>query len=165
MIALGCDQAGSVLRDAIIDELREAGLKVIDVSPTPALDYPDVAEAVAKAVSAGEVDLGILACGTGVGMSITANKVKGVRAVLAPDPYTARMSREHNDANVLCLGGRSIGPGAAVEIVRAWLGASVSSDERHERRRTKVNSIEQNGSATSEETRATENAQTSPARR
>src|SRR5205085_9164334 len=89
-----------------------------------------------------EASQGVLVCGTGIGMSIAANKVRGVRAALCADPYSARMSREHNDANVLCMGGRTIGPGAAMEILKAWLAADPSVEERHVRRRTKVTEIE-----------------------
>jgi ribose 5-phosphate isomerase B len=144
IVAIGVDAAGVVMKEAILGELRAAGAEVRDFSPSPADDYPDVAEAVARAVAADDAERGILICGTGIGMSISANKVEGVRAALCADPYSARMSREHNDANVLCLGGRTIGIGAATEIVRAWLGAGPSDEERHVRRRGKVDGIESN---------------------
>jgi ribose 5-phosphate isomerase B len=142
IIAVGCDEAGLELKNVLVKELHAAGVDVRDLSPNPALDYPDAAREVAGEVSEGRADQGILVCGTGIGMSITANKVLGVRAALCPDPYSARMSREHNDANVLCLGGRTIGPGAATEVLRAWLGGKPSAEERHVRRRDKVSSVE-----------------------
>jgi ribose 5-phosphate isomerase B len=140
-IALGYDQAGVVLREAILEEARAAGVDVRDLCDEPALDYPDAADQVARAVNSGEAQLGILACGTGIGMSIAANKIQGIRAAAVSDPYSARMSREHNDANVLCMGGRVIGSALAGEIVRAWLQADPSREERHERRRTKVDQL------------------------
>jgi ribose 5-phosphate isomerase B len=144
-IAVGCDLAGAEVKAAVVEELRAAGLRVLDHSPDPALDYPDVAEIVARAVAEGMVERGVLICGTGIGMSISANKVVGVRAALCVDSYTARMSREHNDANVLCLGGRTLDPERAREILVAWLQPDASNEERHVRRRDKVRSIEQNG--------------------
>lgn len=137
-VAIGCDQAGSELKDAVRQQLESAGAEIVDHSPDPALDYPDVAEQVARAVASGEAERGVLMCGTGIGMAIAANKVEGIRAALCPDPYSARMSREHNDANVLCLGGRTMRPGAATEILRVWLDAQPSMEERHVRRRAKV---------------------------
>ncbi len=142
IIAVGCDEAGVALKRILVDELHAAEIEVVDLSPTPALDYPDAARHVAEAISSGWADQGVLICGTGIGMSITANKVLGVRAALCADPYSARMSREHNDANVLCLGGRTLGSGTATEILRAWLAAQPSVEERHVRRRDKVNAVE-----------------------
>ena len=143
IIAIGADLAGADVKEALRLELEATGVEIRDFSPSPADDYPDVAEAVARAVALDDVDRGVLVCGTGIGMSISANKVEGVRAALCADPYSARMSREHNDANILCLGGRTIGSGAAVEILRAWLTAGPSHEERHVRRRAKVDGIEQ----------------------
>lgn len=148
IVAVACDQAGSEIKQAVIDELETAGVEVRDLSPDPALDYPDAAQQVATAVSGGEADQGILVCGTGIGMSISANKVPGIRAALCSDPYSARMSREHNDANVLCLGGRTLGVATAIEILRAWLQANPSTEDRHVRRRQKVDTIERNGGTT-----------------
>ena len=142
IIAVGYDQAGLDLKNLLARELDAAGVQVEDLSPTPAVDYPDAARAVAGAVAEGRADQGILVCGTGIGMSITANKVVGVRAAMCADPFSARMSREHNDANVLCLGGRTMGSGTATEILHAWLAAQPSVEERHVRRRDKVNSLE-----------------------
>jgi ribose 5-phosphate isomerase B len=138
IIAIGFDQAGYALRDVIYDELRAFGAQVRDLCPEPVVDYPDAAQRVGEAVASGAAELGILICGTGVGMSIAANKVPGVRAAQAAEPYTARMSREHNDANVLCMGARAISSGVASEIVQAWLRAAPSMEDRHLRRRDKV---------------------------
>jgi ribose 5-phosphate isomerase B len=143
IVAIGADQAGVGLRDIVRQELEAAGAQVEDLSaPAGELDYPDVAERVAIAVATNQAQKGVLVCGTGIGMSITANKVDGVRAALCPDPYSARMSREHNDANVLCMGGRTIGPAVATEILKAWLSADASQEERHVRRRAKVDDLE-----------------------
>jgi ribose 5-phosphate isomerase B len=143
IVAIGADQAGVGIKDLLRQELEAAGLQVEDLSPRAGeLDYPDVAERVARAVATSHANRGVLVCGTGIGMSITANKVDGVRAALCPDPYSARMSREHNDANVLCLGGRTIGPALATEILKAWLDVDASQEERHVRRRTKVADLE-----------------------
>jgi ribose 5-phosphate isomerase B len=144
IVAIGADQAGVAIKDLLRQELEAAGIQVEDFSPPAGeLDYPDVAERVARAVAASETNRGVLVCGTGIGMSITANKVDGVRAALCSDPYSARMSREHNDANVLCLGGRTIGPALATEILKAWLDADASQEERHVRRRNKVTDLEE----------------------
>jgi ribose 5-phosphate isomerase B len=144
-IAIGCDHGGQQVKDAVRQELEGAGIDVLDLSPPGESDYPDVAEQVAEAVVSGDATRGVLVCGTGIGMSITANKIDGVRAALCADPYSARMSREHNDANVLCLGGRTLGVGAATEILRAWIAAQPSTEERHVRRRAKVTQIERAG--------------------
>lgn len=142
-IALGNDHGGAVLRQAVIDVLREAGHEVVDLG-TPdqaSVDYPDFARPAAQGVASGTYDLAILICGTGQGMAITANKVHGVRAAACAEPYSARMAREHNDANVLCLGGRVVGPGLAQEIVRAFL-AGVYAGGRHHRRIQKISDLE-----------------------
>lgn len=147
IIAVGSDQAGVGIKDVVRQELEAAGVQVEDLSPPAGeLDYPDIAERVAIAVATNEAHQGVLVCGTGIGMSITANKVDGVRAAVCADPYSARMSREHNDANVLCMGGRTIGPGLAAEILKAWLNADASQEDRHVRRRAKVADVERSGS-------------------
>src|SRR5690606_13085807 len=122
-VAFGCDQAGFGLKEAVISTLKRLGAEVIDFGTysLDSVDYPDFGERVATAVASGEADLGIVICGTGIGISIAANKVPGVRAALCHDTYSARMSRAHNDANVLALGARVVGPGLAEEIVTAWL--------------------------------------------
>jgi ribose 5-phosphate isomerase B len=145
-IAIGCDHAGVEILGSIRQDLKASGIQILDFSPPGEADYPDVAEQVASSVASGDADRGVLVCGTGIGMSITANKVEGVHAALCADPYSARMSREHNDANVLCMGGRTIGIGAATEILRAWLSADASAEERHVRRRAKVVDIERSHS-------------------
>jgi len=139
-IAIGSDHAGFSLKQEIIDLLEQLEFSYqdfgcYDQSP---VDYPDVGRAVAQAVARGEYDRGILICGTGIGMSIVANKVRGIRAALCHDTFSARNSREHNDANILCLGGRVIGRGLAREIVQVWLNSDFSGQERHKRRVEKI---------------------------
>lgn len=143
-IALGADHAGYHLKNIVRSYLQQQGITVRDFgthTDSPC-DYPDFALMVANSVAQRECDLGILICGTGVGMSISANKVKGVRAAHAQDPVTARLSRQHNDANVLCLGGRIIGAELAMDIVSAFLNASFTNEERHMRRVHKVKMLE-----------------------
>ncbi|GBC96902.1 Ribose-5-phosphate isomerase B [bacterium HR16] len=144
IIGLGADHAGYHLKNIVRSYLQQQGITVRDFGThTDApCDYPDFALMVANAVAQGECDLGILICGTGVGMSISANKVKGIRAAHAQDPVTARLSRQHNDANVLCMGGRIIGAELAMEIVSAFLNASFTDEERHVRRVHKVQMLE-----------------------
>jgi ribose 5-phosphate isomerase B len=125
----------------VLAELR-AEVSDFGTLETTSADYCFYAEPVARAVASGEADLGILVCGTGVGMAISANKVPGVYAAHASDPYTARMGREHNAANVLALGARVVGPGLAQDIVRAFLAAQPSSDGRHVRRRGQFQELE-----------------------
>jgi len=121
--AFGCDHAGFALKAVLIEELKAAGQEVIDMGTdsTEPTDYTTYANKVAEAVSQGQVERGILVCGTGAGMALAANKHPDVRAVAASDCYTARMSRRHNDANILCLGARVTGPGLATEILRVWM--------------------------------------------
>ena len=143
-IAIGCDHAGLSLKKEITTLLKEMSHKVQDFGCPEAwpIDYPDVARPLAEAVARGEFDRGILICGTGVGMSISANKVRGVRAALCHDVFSAHCSREHNDANILCLGQRVIGVGPALDIVKAWVNAEFSGEERHARRVQKIGEIE-----------------------
>lgn len=142
---VGSDHAAVGLRDALVEHLGQADHHVRTVGPAAGgrADYPDPAAEVARAVAGGEVDRGVLACGTGIGMSIAANKVPGVRAALAHDPVTARLAAAHNDAQVLCLGGRLHAPEYAVEILDAWLGASF--EPRHQRRIDKIHALERPG--------------------
>ncbi|MDI3316819.1 MAG: ribose 5-phosphate isomerase B [Bacillota bacterium] len=142
-VALGADHGGFRLKEAVRHWLEQAGHQVVDfgTDSEEACDYPDIARPVAEAVARGQVDRAVLVCGTGIGMSITANKVPGVRAALCHDAYTARLSREHNDANVLCLGGRVLGPGVAEEIVGIWMSASFAGG-RHARRVAKVDELD-----------------------
>ncbi len=136
MIAIGCDHGGLELKNEIIKYLEGAGVAYKDFgTKTPdSVDYPVYAKLVANAVVSGECEKGILVCGTGIGVCITANKVKGIRCALCHDVFSARATREHNDSNILAMGGRVIGPGAAVEVVKTWLGTEFSGDERHIRR-------------------------------
>jgi ribose 5-phosphate isomerase B len=134
-IAVASDHAGFPLKAALVAHLRARGQDVSDLGPADAslVDYPAYAAPLAEAVAAGAYDRGVLVCGSGVGMSIAANKVAGVRAVLASDEWTARMARAHNDANVLCLGERATGPGLALAIADAFL-EGVFEGGRHQRR-------------------------------
>lgn len=144
MIAVSSDHGGFALKSEIIGFLKQYGYTYKDMGTYNAgesVDYPDYGHAVALAVKSGEFDRGIIICGTGIGISIAANKVPGIRAALCTDSYMARMSREHNNANILALGGRVTGPGAAVEIVRTWLNTDFLGD-RHNRRVNKISNIE-----------------------
>jgi ribose 5-phosphate isomerase B len=142
-VAIGSDHAGFELKKMISHIVKEMGNEVIDMGTgsSCSVDYPDYAEAVADAVSKGKVERGILICGTGIGMSIVANKFKNVRAALCNDLFTAKMSRLHNDANILCLGGRIIGKDLAKEIVHIWFSTHFEGG-RHEKRLEKINLIE-----------------------
>ena len=143
-IAVGCDHAGFPLKAPAIDELRRLGHDVIDLGTdsTEAVDYPDFAEKVGEAVMRGEADRGLLLCGSGVGASVAANKISGVRAAVCHDTFSARQGVEDDDMNVLCLGARVIGTQLALEVIRAWQSARFSNDERHLRRLNKVKAIE-----------------------
>jgi len=142
-VAIGCDHAGIDLKSSVLEVLDEYGAHVIDLGTNEreSVDYPDYGAAVARAVVSGEADLGVVLCGTGIGISIAANKVVGARAALCHDTFSARMSREHNDANILAMGARIVGPGLAQEIVRAWLGGSFAGG-RHQRRVEKLDQLD-----------------------
>jgi ribose 5-phosphate isomerase B len=142
-IALGADHAGFELKEKIKQHLLQKGIPVDDLGThsTESVDYPDFARQVGEAVVGGRADWGILVCGTGIGMAMAANKVPGVRAALCGDLYTARMSREHNDANVLVLGGRLMGADMAADILLAWLETDFAGG-RHARRVGKIADIE-----------------------
>ena len=147
-IALGADHAGFQVKEALKAWLIEQGYEVVDYgthSPE-SVDYPDYAAQVAEAVADQKVERGVLVCGTGIGMAITANKVDGVRAALCSDLYTARASREHNDANVLALGGRLMGPEMALDILRMWLATDFAGG-RHRRRVDKIADLERRHAA------------------
>lgn len=146
-IAVGADHGGYQLKARIVQRLHELGHEVQDhgTDGPESVDYPDFAEPVGRAVVAGECDRGILVCGTGIGMSMCANKVPGVRAAVCCDTYSARMSRQHNDANVLCLGQRVLGEGLALDIVDTWLAAEFDGG-RHARRVAKIHDLEGGGS-------------------
>ena len=140
MIGIGSDHGGFELKEAVKKHLEERGLEYKDFGTyTPAsCDYPVYGRAVAKAVASGECDRGIIICGTGIGISITANKVKGIRAALCSDCFSAQATREHNDANILAMGARVLGPGLAIKIVDTFLNTPFSGDERHARRIRKI---------------------------
>ncbi len=142
-IHLGADHAGYQLKEQVRDLLIARGHQVTDVGThgEESVDYPDFAASVARAVAAGEADFGVLVCGTGLGMAIAANKIPGARAVQASDPEMARMSRLHNDANVLTLPGRHIGPERAAEVLDAFLGTEFEGG-RHQRRVDKIGALE-----------------------
>ena len=144
-IAIASDHAGLDLKNKIIKFLQEAGQSVSDLGThnRDSVDYPDYGIPVAQAVSEGKIDRGILICGTGIGMSIVANKFPGVRAALCYDPFTAKVSRLHNDANVLVLGERVLEEKTAIEIVRSWLATGFDGG-RHARRLAKIEEIEKN---------------------
>jgi len=136
MIGLGCDHGGFELKGEIIKYLEKNNIEYKDYGTysKQSTDYPIYAKAVAEAVVNGVCEKGILICGTGIGMSISANKIKGIRAALCHDVFSAKATREHNDANILALGARVIGTGHAIEIVNAFLNTDFSNDERHKRR-------------------------------
>ncbi len=143
-IAMAADHAGYALKEALKVCLEEMGHTVVDFGAhreDPSDDYPDFGRPAARAVASGECERGIFCCGSGLGMMLTANKVRGIRAVVCHEPYSARLSRLHNDANVLCLGGRIIGPGLAQEVVRVWLETPFEGG-RHARRVDKVMEVE-----------------------
>ena len=136
MIAIGCDHGGYALKQEILAHLDKRGLAYRDYGTysEASCDYPVYAKAVAKAVADGDCERGILICGTGIGVSITANKQPGIRCALCGDCFSAQATREHNDANVLALGARVVGPGLALKIVDTFLDTPFSGDERHMRR-------------------------------
>lgn len=144
MIAIGCDHGGYELKLEIIKHLQAKGFKIKDFgcNSTDSVDYPDYAYPVAKAVADGECEKGILICGTGIGMSIAANKVKGIRCALCSDTFSAHATREHNDSNVLALGARVTGVNLALDIVDTWLTAEFMGG-RHVGRIDKITKIEQ----------------------
>lgn len=144
VIALGSDHGGFCLKETIKSHLEEKGIPYRDFGTysSDSVDYPDFAKAVAMAVVNGECERGILVCGTGIGISIAANKVKGIRAALCHDAFSAQMSREHNNANVLAMGERVVGPGLALMIVDIWLSTEFAGG-RHGRRVDKITALEQ----------------------
>ncbi len=143
-IAIGADHAGFALKESVTLYLRELGHEVVDVgtnSKEP-VDYPDYAEALGRALREGRADRGVLICGSGVGASVSANKLPGIRAAVCHDTYSARQGVEHDDMNVLVLGARVIGFELARELVGVFLGARFSAEERHRRRLEKVKALE-----------------------
>jgi ribose 5-phosphate isomerase B len=143
-VAIAGDHAGLRLKQFLLEQLQGDGFEVLDLgcnTEAPS-DYPDFAREVGAALSGGRVERGVLVCGSGVGASVAANKIKGVRAGLCHDVYSAHQGVEHDDMNVICLGSRVVGTHLALEIVRAFLGASFSYEDRHVRRLHKVIDIE-----------------------
>jgi ribose 5-phosphate isomerase B len=144
-IAIGADHGGFPLNERIISELAKAGHEIVDFGTHDGArpdDYPEYALTVGQAIQSGDADIGILICGSGVGASVAANKLRGIRAALCGDTYSGHQSREHDDCNVLCLGARVTGAELALEIVRAFVGAKFTGEERHQRRLNQVAEIE-----------------------
>jgi RpiB/LacA/LacB family sugar-phosphate isomerase len=144
IVAVACDHAGFPLKQKVLGAIRSAGHQPLDLgtnSEEP-VDYPDNAVAIGRAIRAGEAQRGVLICGSGVGAAVAANKMRGIRAGVCHDLYSARQSVEHDDANVLALGARVIDGDLAVELVKAFLGAQFSGEERHRRRLAKIRAIE-----------------------
>lgn len=142
-IGIGSDHGGYELKEHVVEYLKNEGIEYIDYGTysLESVDYPEFGQKVAEAVISKEVDKGIIVCGTGIGISISANKVPGIRCALCGDTYSARMSIEHNNANILALGGRVTGRDLAIEIVSVWLKATFQGD-RHIRRINKISDIE-----------------------
>lgn len=143
LVAIGSDHGGFSLKEDITSYLTETNVPFQDfgIYSPGSVDYPDIARQVAQAVADGKCDRGIIICGTGIGVSIAANKVRGIRAALCHDIYSAQMSREHNDANILTMGGRVIGPGLARAVVEKWLATKFAGG-RHSRRICKISELE-----------------------
>lgn len=143
MIVLGCDHGGLNLKAYIKKYLDENGIKYEDVGTysSESCDYPDIAKAAAEKILSGEAEKGILICGTGIGMSIAANKIRGIRAAHVTDTYSAKMSKEHNNAHIICLGERITGLDLGLEIVKAYLSAEFQGG-RHEKRVEKIMNLE-----------------------
>ena len=143
-IAIGCDHGAFDLKNAVVKHLQDQGHEVCDFGcySLDSCDYPDFAGAAAKAVASGECERGIVLCTTGIGVSITANKVKGVRCALLSDVMSARMTREHNDTNMMAIGAAVVGKMLAFEIIDTWLGTEFSHDARHQRRIDKMMAYE-----------------------
>jgi ribose 5-phosphate isomerase B len=143
-VACAFDHAGFPLKQQVLETVRALGHDPVDLGTdsTEPVDYPDTALAAAEAIMEGRADRGIVVCGSGAGVAVAATKVPGIRAACAHDTYTAHQAVEHDDVNVLCLGARVIGPAMAEEVLRAFLGASFTGEERHQRRLDKILAIE-----------------------
>ena len=143
-IAIACDHGALALKNAFIAHLTKAGHEVVNfgTDTLDSCDYPDFAAPAAQAVAAGECEKGIVLCTTGIGVSITANKVKGIRCALLSDVMSARLTREHNDTNMMAIGAGVVGEKLALEILDTWLGTAFSNDERHQRRIDKMMALE-----------------------
>ena len=144
-IAIGCDHGGLEHKNAIAEHLKERGFEVCDfgIYEQVSVDYPDIAVPVCKSIVTGQCNLGILVCGTGIGMSMAANKVKGIRAAACSEHFSAKYTRLHNNANVLCLGGRVIGVGTAIELADIFVDTAFEGG-RHQKRVDKITAIENN---------------------
>ena len=142
-IAIACDHAAPALKAKVAEHLVKKGIEVIDfgTNSSEAVDYPDYAQKAAEAVAAGKADMGILICGTGIGMSIAANKVKGIRAAVLSDVFSAKATRQHNDSNILCLGGRVVTPEDAAKLLTIWFTAEFEGG-RHQKRVDMITDIE-----------------------
>ena len=143
-ISIGCDHGALELKNKVVEHLKKNGHEVVDFGTHTAAscDYPEFAAAAAKAVATGECEKGIVLCTTGIGVSISANKVDGIRCALLSDTWSAKMTRLHNDTNMMALGAGIVGPNLALEIVDTWIGTEFSGDERHQRRIDKVMALE-----------------------
>lgn len=135
MLVIGCDHGGFELKNAIIKHWESQGIEYIDVGcySTDSVDYPVIAKELCKKITSGEARLGVLVCGTGIGMSMAANKIHGIRAACCSDTFSARLTRNHNDANVLCIGGRVVGVGLGLDLVDNFINAEFEGG-RHQRR-------------------------------
>lgn len=143
MIAIGCDHAAIDLKQTIMAHLDEQGIEYINLGTDgDPCDYPDMAKAVAEKITSGECEKGILLCGTGIGMSMAANKIKGIRAAVCSDEFSAKYTRLHNDANILCMGARVIGAGLAIELTDIFLSTGFEGG-RHQRRVDKITALEE----------------------
>ena len=142
MIAIGCDHAGVEMKKTIIEELSKKGFEFKDMGTDgEPCDYPNMAEAVCGLITSGECEKGILICGTGIGMSIAANKIKGIRAALCSDSFSTKFTRLHNDSNVMCMGARTLGPGLACELAEIFLTTGFEGG-RHQRRVDLITALE-----------------------
>ncbi len=150
MMVIGSDHGGLELKAAVCEELQRQQIQLTDVGTVgnDSVDYPDFAEKAARLVATGKAEAGVLICGTGIGMSIAANKIPGIRAALVHDAFTAQMAKEHNDANILVLGGRVLTPEQGVQLVKVWLEASFAG-ARHQRRLDKIAALERKSAAKS----------------
>lgn len=144
-IVIGCDHGGLEHKNAIVEHLKERGFEVVDcgIYEQKSVDYPDIAKVVCEKITSGDCERGILVCGTGIGMSMAANKIKGIRAACCSDHFSAKYTRLHNDANILCLGGRVVGIGVAIELGDIFMDTEFEGG-RHSARVAKIKEIEEN---------------------
>lgn len=144
-VSLGCDHGGYELKEAVKKHLDETGVEYVDCGTysLDSVDYPDYAKAACEKIQSGECELGLIFCSTGIGISIAANKMKGIRCCVCSDTYSAKYTRMHNDANVLSMGGKVVGPGLACEMVDLFLGTEFEGG-RHQRRVDKITALEEN---------------------